>query len=121
MPLPQRAPEGFSLYLRRRGITRLPMYLCNRTDRAITDVELFGTGVTTKLQDEVTVSATSRRRLNRLEPGCCGLIDEYDLMLDGDNLLAFVASYTDADGVRRRLSALLGTDVGAGSLIRLDV
>jgi hypothetical protein len=122
MPLPERAPEGFSLYLHRTGTTRLPMYLCNRTDRAITDVELAGNGVTTKLQDEVTMSATSRRldRLDRLEPGCCGLIDEYDLMSDGDGLLAFVASYTDAEGARRRLSGLLGTDVGAGSLIRLD-
>lgn len=120
MPLLEQAPEGFSLYLRRSGTTRLPMYLCNRTDRAITGVELAGTVVTTKLQDGVTVSATSRRRLDRLEPGCCGLIDEYDLMSDGDGLLAFVASYTDADGVRRRLSALIGKDVGAGSLIRLD-
>lgn len=120
MPLPERTPEGFSLYLRRSGTTRLPMYLCNRTARAITDVELAGTGVTTKLQDEVTVSATSRRRLGRLEPGCCGLIDAYDLKTDGDNLLAFVASYTDADGARRRLSGLLETDVRAGSLIRLD-
>lgn len=120
MPLPERTPEGFSLYLRRCGTSRLPMYLCNRTARAITDVEVAGTGVTTKLQDEVTVSATSRRRLDRLEPGCCGLIDEYDLMSDGDGLLAVVASYTDADGVHRRLSGLLGTDVGAGSLIRLD-
>ncbi len=120
MPLPERAPEGFSLYFRRSGTSQLPMYLCNRTDRAITDVELAGTAVTTKLQDEVTASATSRRQLDRLEPGCCGLIDEYDLMIDGDGLLAFVASYTDADGVHRRLSALLGTDIGAGSLIRLD-
>ncbi len=87
---------------------------------AITDVELAGTGVTTKLQDGVTVTATSRRQLERLEPGCCGLIDEYDLMTDGDGLRAFVANYTDADGARRRLSGLLGTDVGAGSLIRMD-
>ena len=120
MPLPERTPEGFSLYLRRSGTTRLPLYLCNRTDRAITDIALAGTGVTTKLQDGVTVSATSRRRLARLEPGCCGLIDAYDLMTDGDGLLALTASYTDADGQPRRLSALLGTDVGAGSLIRLD-
>ncbi len=83
MPLPEQAPEGFSLYLHRSGTTRLPMYLCNRTARAITNVELAGTGVTTKLQDEVTMSATSRRRLDRLEPGCCGLIDEYDLWPTG--------------------------------------
>ena len=119
MPLPEQAPEGFSLYLRRSGTTRLPLYLCNRTDRAITDVQLAGTGVTTRLQDEVTVTYTSRRRLDRLEPGCCGLVDEYDLMSDGDGLLAFVASYTDADGAHRRLSGLLGTDVGPGSVVRL--
>ncbi|KRR14921.1 hypothetical protein CQ12_32285 [Bradyrhizobium jicamae] len=94
----------------------MPVYLCNKTDQAMRDIEIGTVGLTIKLSMSTpdatgkTPLATTRTSLaiEQLAPNTAVLIDRYDPMLDADFITSYDVAFIDRKAQRQRRRCMIG-------------
>ena len=120
IPLPERAPPGLSLYFGAGSLSAQPVYLMNATDSPLHDLRIASVGVTSN-HPSVLHTTTATRALDECPAGVGFLVDQYDVMTDGDRLTPYTITAVYADG--RALVAQTTIDKGGpkSSFVPLDV
>ncbi|MCK1514097.1 recombinase family protein [Bradyrhizobium sp. 190] len=119
IPVPEKAPGGLTLYFPDHSDWRImPVYLCNRTDQAMRDIEVGTVGVTAKLSMSTPIAAGSAPlattptslTIEQLAPNTAVLIDRHDPMIDGDFITFYDVAFID----QRDQKQLIRTAIGPG-------
>ena len=120
IPLPDGAPPGLSLYFGAGPMSARPVYLLNPGDGALHDVRVASVGVTSN-HPSVVHTATATHAIDECPAGVGLLIDQYDVMTDGDMLTPYTITALRADG--RALVARTIIDKGGPKnlIVPLDV
>ncbi len=133
VPSPPDALPGYSLYFPAYLVMRcMPVYLCNSTAQLLEDLQIITAGVTSKRdsqpedgspiasQREQPVHASGALRgAPRLPAYSSVVIDHYEPMIDGDEIVSYAISFTVAGAERKRLTALVGPGCLTGRCIKL--
>ncbi|TKT70862.1 hypothetical protein YH63_005235 [Afipia massiliensis] len=133
IPCPQNALFGLSLYFPDyRGMRAVPVYLCNNADRQLENLQVTIAGITSKIESlpkvrsltasQLEESARARDASNcfpHLPAFSSTLIDHYEPMTDGDEIMSYATTFTERNGLRRQMSALIGSGALTARFIKL--
>jgi hypothetical protein len=133
VPSPPDALPGYSLYFPDYRIMRcMPVYLCNSSAHPLEDLQVITAGLTSKRdsqpedgspiasQREQPVHASGALKgLPRLPAYSSVVIDHYEPMIDGDEIVSYAISFTVAGTERKQVTALVGPGCLTGRFVKL--
>lgn len=134
IPSPQNALPGLSLYFPDyRAMHSTPVYLCNNADRQLENLQISIVGITSKTESLPEVRSLTASRLGEsvrardasnyfphLSALSSALINHYEPMTDGDEIMRYAITFTVPGGQRRHMSALIGPGELTARFIKLD-
>ena len=133
IPCPHNALSGLSLYFPDyRGMRAAPVYLCNNADRQLENLQVTIAGITSKIESLPEAGSLTASQLEEPVRARDGsnffpylaarrsmLIDHYEPMTDGDEIMRYATTFTEHTGQRRQMSALIGPGSQTARFIKL--
>lgn len=131
VPNPKDALPGCSLYFPDyRAMRGVPVYLCNNAGDQIENLQIAIVAITSKIESSPEVGSLTKELATatddtsnsfpNLPAFSSVLVDHYEPMTDGDEIVSYAIMFTAPGGERRQMTALIGPGGLTGRFAKLD-